>query len=174
MSTRIGTQDNGSEIRSQQVLERTKAPLCPEESLAALFNAIGITNLVTGDIQGRYGHEWGHINPADLDQVMLSSCILQGSHGLLRTTVDPRTVDFNLAPGAEVDPAVFGYLEPVEITTDDGAKYLFTSVTYKDEQFLITTMAEKPEGVCVDARLSLTELRELMGIHMDFPSDTAH
>jgi len=135
-------------------------PVEESKSLAAFFRDLGITNLVIGDPAGRYGSDWGHVRSEDIDRAVRVNSIFAHSIPIMRTTIDPRTVDYNLAP---VDPAIFGAMELPSYTATDWSTYTFTAVAFRNDEFVLSTEIFSAGSDEVAHDFTVTELRQMIG-----------
>lgn len=154
------------ERRHQEYLRReeeSKRPLPAEQSLAALFQQLGIQNMIIGGGFGAYGMDWGHI---ELDK--LEESIRRNSHysdrgePLQRTTQAPRTWRTDVTPGMSMYQTETGEIENPSVKTSDGTTYTFTSAKFADGSFAITTRVQPKDGEPQEAEYTVPQLREML------------
>lgn len=143
--------------------EELKQPLPAEQSLAALFQQLGIKNMIIGGGFGAYGMNWGHI---ELDK--LEESIRRDSHysdrdePLQRTTQAPRTRRTDVAPGISMYQTETGEIENPSVMTSDGTTYTFTSAKFADGSFAIITRVQPKDGEAQEAEYTIPQLREIL------------
>lgn len=143
--------------------EALKQPVPSEQSLAALFQQLGVDNMIIGGGFGAYGMDWGHI---ELDK--LEESIRRHSHysdrgeSLQRTTQNPRTRRTDLTLGMSMYQTETGQIESPSVRTKDGIQFTFTEAKFQDGTFMISTKVESQEGEPVAAEYTVTQLREIL------------
>lgn len=139
-------------------------PLPREESLGALFEDLGITNLISG-CYGAYSIDMGHFELHELDQRarMFASCPIE-CFRLKHTTEALKTSSAPIEGGGTRISITFGEIEDPRFVASDGTKYTFISAKFHDGHFHIKATIEKMGAAPIEEERAINEWRNLIGV----------
>lgn len=137
------------------------APLADSCSLSALFESLGIDNLLDGEPFGGYGMDWGHIKLGDLDSMIkqTSTGTYASSFQLKRTTEPPTTRGCGIR-GSDVTmfTTTFGDIETPFYVDATGTKYTFVSAKFRYDTIVVSMEVGDEYPVQLD--MTVEALRE--------------
>lgn len=143
-----------------------EAPMSPAESLGALFEELGITNVLNGAPFGVYELNWGHIQLSELDTYVKGFSTGEYNEGcwfpLWRTTKDPCTLSAQIAKAVpRLEVSLMKTEKPWCITPD--STYIFLEAAYRDGSIVVKTHVEEKGKEPEVGTYSVQMLRDMIG-----------